>query len=94
MKSKQKLWEICMEIYRKMYKEAEPTADFDKLIKEKKTVKENWFLNYYLAESQQQDIISEICTKHKCTKLEVDKICLEVVLGSSPRGIKNEVSSV
>ena len=26
------LWKICLEIYRKMYQEADPAADFDKLV--------------------------------------------------------------
>ena len=32
-----RLWEICLEIYKEMYKEADPKADIDEQIKTKAT---------------------------------------------------------
>jgi len=84
MRSKKYLWKICMNIYRQMYKEAIPSADFDKLIASGKSKEENWFMNYYLAEDRQIEIIKEWCDKHKCSKRECNLISSEIYLGSSP----------
>jgi len=87
MKSKEKLWEVCMQIYRQQYKEAEPSADFDELMKKGITKKPNWFLKYSLPEKRQQEIIDEHCKRNKLSKWEKKKINKEIWLGSSPKQI-------
>jgi len=84
MKSKEKLWEICMDIYRQQYKEAEPSADFNKLMKEGKTIKQNWFMNYYLDKKRQQEIIDDCCKKNKLDTWDEQMINQTIWLGSSP----------
>jgi len=43
-----------------MYQEADPVADFDKLVQLGVTKKENWFLNYYLPIERQIEIINKL----------------------------------
>ncbi|MHA1853853.1 MAG: hypothetical protein ACTSUF_10175 [Candidatus Heimdallarchaeaceae archaeon] len=83
MKDKQ-LWELCMNIYRELYKKATPSADLDELIKSGETKKENWFRKYYLS---QKDII-RIMNKHmkgkRLSRFERNAVRMEILLGSSP----------
>jgi len=84
MKSKKQLWDICIEIYQKMYSEAEPKANFKKLWKQGKTSKQGWFYAYYLNQDRQVEIIDKICRKHKLTKREKHQVSKEIHLGCSP----------
>ena len=77
-----------MEIYRQMYREAEPSADLDELIKSGETKNPNWFLKYYLPIKRQEEIIDFYCRKYNCNKHERDMISVEVYLGSAPNGYK------
>jgi len=88
MKSNKKLGEICMEIYREMYKQADPPADFDKLIKSGETKNRQWFMNYYLPMEKQEEITANICKKHKLTKQEIMRVYYTVFLGASPTSVK------
>ena len=91
MRTDKYLWEnVCMNIYRQMYKEAEPFLDFDQAIKDGITKKNNWFLNYYLPSKRQVEIVDHWCKKYKCNKYERKKINMEIWLGCSPNGIKKE----
>ncbi len=88
MRSKKYLWNLCMEIYREMYRQATPSADFDQLIKEGITKQPNWFMKYYLPSDKQQEIIDQICKEHRCDKHEKRRIETEVFLGCSPTSVK------
>jgi len=89
MRNNKYLWEnICMNIYRQMYKEASPSADFDQLMESGVTAKEDWFMNYYLSTQRQQEIIDIWCNKYKCNSYERKQVEKEIWLGSSPSGIK------
>lgn len=90
MRSKKYLWEICMNIYQQMYREADPPLDFRQAIKDGITAEKNWFLKYYLPTKRQQEIVDFWCKKHKCSKIERKAIEYEIWLGSSPNGIKKE----
>jgi len=39
MKTNKQLWNICMDIYKELYIEAQPSADFNKLIESGETKK-------------------------------------------------------
>ena len=84
MRSENKLWEICMEIYRLLFKEAKPSADFDKLMKKGITKKPEWFMRYYLPIERQVEIIDKVTKKHKCIPYEIKKISVTIHLGCSP----------
>ena len=86
MKSDKQLCDICMNIYRQMYREAMPSADLDELISQGVTVKPNWFLDYYLPMERQEEIIEYYCKLNKLPKFQRKKIYGTVMLGVSPRG--------
>ena len=88
MRSGEFLWKICLEIYRKMYQEADPPANFDKLVQEGVTKKENWFLDYYLPMERQLEIIDEFFEKYRCNRREKEVIEVEVLLGSAPSSVR------
>ena len=85
MKSDEKLWEICMDIYREMYKKSEPSADFDELIESGETKKPMWFMNYELEEDKASQIVQKHFEKNKLRKFERRKVSMEVFLGCAPK---------
>jgi len=91
MRTNKYLWnKVVMNIYRQMFKEAEPSADFDELIEIGEAKQDNFFMNYYLHQDRQQEIIDEWCKKYKCSKLEERAINTEVNLGCAPNTVRRE----
>lgn len=88
MRSYKYLFDICMEIYERMYKEAEPSLDFYKALADGYCKKEGWFMKHYLHIDRQDEIINEVCKKYKCSKYEKRRISNEIWLGSSPCSVK------
>ena len=84
MKRDEALWEICMEIYRILFKEATPSVDFDQLVKSGEAKQDDFFMKYYLGDERQMEIIEDICKEHKLTKNEKSKVKTTVLLGCSP----------
>ena len=86
MKTDEKLWEICMKIYREAYRKAEPKADFDGLIKSGEAKKPDFFMKYYLPEKE----FAERVQRHTRGLGEMDrhKVSQEVYLGSGPTSVK------
>ena len=84
--------EICIPIYRQLYAEATPSADFDKLIVSEEVEKDRFFMKYYLDDSRQLEIIEEHIKKHtkkyKVRKHEKDMIKTTILLGCSPRSVE------
>ena len=87
--------EVCMPIYKELFKKAEPSVDFDVLIKSGEAKIEGFFDKYYLP----NNIINEIIEKH--IKASVKKVHLKkyekntirntILLGCSPTGNKEHV---
>jgi len=90
MKNNKKLCEICMNIYRELYKKATPSANIDELIEKGITKKHNWYMDYYIDEMRMEKIISKHIKKHKLTKKENNLIYFEVWLGCSPTSNKDK----
>lgn len=92
-KQRRKLWNICVDIYKEMYQKATPSADFEKL-KEGKFRKDSDYegsdpyLDYYLDEDKQQEIIRKHIEENNLNKTEKRKIKNTVTLGLSPAGTK------
>jgi len=91
MRSNKYLANVCKEIYRELYKEAEPSADFDKLVESGEVGKRDWFMNYYLPMRRQGEIFDAVVKKYKCNKHEKNKISMEIWLGAAPSGVKKDV---
>jgi hypothetical protein len=89
MKSDPALWDICMDIYRELYRKAEPPRDFDDIITSGEGKIPLWFQKYYLDQKIQDNIIECHIKKHKLTEYESSKIHFEMYLGCSPLGIKH-----
>lgn len=83
MKNK-KLETILLSIYREMYENSTPSADFDKI---DKTV-EGFFLDYEIDST----LAKKIVDKHteKLSKYDKSKIIHNVWLGCSPKFTKND----
>jgi hypothetical protein len=89
---KQKLTdeEILLEMYRRMFKESEPSGNIDKIIKSGEGKKHNFFLKYYLPEERQTEIINEVCKENGIkNKYEIRQFHTACALGSSPTSQKN-----
>lgn len=81
---------VVMPIYRQMYREATPSADFDELIKNGTAHKEGFFHDYHLSQDRQDEIIKKELKKHKLTKWQKRDIEISVTLGSSPCSCNGE----
>ncbi len=90
MKSDKKLWDICMEMYREMYAQSEPSADWDELIETGEAKQENFFRNYYLPREDYEKIYDRICKDHKLTKREIHKVGFTVHPGASPSSVRHD----
>lgn len=84
MKSKESLWEICKEIYRELFRRAEPKADFDKMVKSGEAKQPEFFMRYYMPDYEQQAVIDEIVKQHKLSAYDIKSINTTVHLGCSP----------
>jgi len=80
--------EIIMEIYRRMYKEAEPSADINKIIKSGERKKPVWFMEYYLPQERQDEITEEALKEFKVPNYKKQEFRNEIWLGSAPRGVE------
>ena len=88
MKSDTKLWNICLEIYRELFKLATPSFNFDDIIKSKQINKKDWYEDYYLSEARQTLVVEKHITKNKLCKFDARRIRYEVYLGCSPSANK------
>lgn len=81
-KNKNKVINKIFDCYREMYKEAEPSADFDKMCETDEVKQEFWFNKYHLSELK----FKEIHAKHGkyLRKHDRDMYDFEVCLGCSP----------
>ena len=90
MKTNKQLLKICMDIYTELYKKAQPSADFKKLIKSGETQKPNWFSKYYLDDKELRAIIDKHIKKHKLNTKDKKAVDFEVWLGCSPTCFKEK----
>jgi len=79
-----KLLNVLYEIYNELFKQAEPSADFDKMRESGEAKKPNFFMYYYLSNSRQNKIMGDICRKHHLNRFERDAVKGEANLGCSP----------
>ena len=82
MMIKKKLIKAVDEIYRRMYLEADPPI-LD--LNQYKGRTDMWFLNHYLDDKRQDEIIDEVLKEYKITnKHQRRMVTSTVVLGASP----------
>lgn len=85
---KDKIKNIMFAIYREMYLEATPSADFDELVADA-VINEGGekvidFLSYFLSAEKQDEIISKHLKGKMLTKAMQNSIRIGIVLGCSP----------
>ena len=85
-----KVEEAIMETYRRMYKEATPSADFDELIRTGEAKKPNFFMKYYLPDERQAEIIEEVAKKYRLSRWEREILQTQVYLGCAPTSVRRE----
>ena len=87
-----KIQKIIWDIYKELYANSEPKADFDELVnsaeKNEKGEKIILFENYFI----EQDLMDEIIEKHlknkRLTKLAKNSIKFNIYMGVAPRSKK------
>ena len=84
MKAQKIIWDI----YRELYANSEPKADFDELVnsaeKNEKGEKIIPFENYFIDQEVMDEIIEKHLKNKRLTKLAKNAIKVNVYLGSSP----------
>lgn len=90
MKTDEQLWEICLDIYREMYRKSDPPADFDELMKSGEAKKDNFFRYYYLPIEEHNEILGRHMDNHELSEREKEKISFTVTLGSGPSSVKKD----
>jgi len=89
--SKEKATKIILEIYQELYENSTPKGDFAKMMETGETEREDFFLDYFLEEEKQLEIIENVLKKHKITKEYVKhKFRKEILLGCSPRSVRRD----
>lgn len=90
MKTHAQLWNICMDIYREMFRKSTPKANIELLIKSGEAEKPNFFMKYYLNIAKQEAIVEKHIKKNKLKKMEAQKIRFNIYLGSSPNSFRSK----
>jgi len=75
---------IMLEIYRTIYKKL--GVDLDELIENGITKKDMRFLEYYMPNEQQEEVMDSILKTKKIPKWRKDVIKRSLWLGATPRG--------
>jgi hypothetical protein len=90
----EKLSKIVIECYQALFAAAEPPLDFKKdvLVKAEKGTKmpEQWFMEHYLDDKIQTEIITKICKKHKLKERDASTVSINVCLGCAPSGVRRK----
>lgn len=90
MKTEKQLSDIVMKIYKALYAEATPKANFVELYAKGVTNKQDWFNDYYLDIERQKEIIENFCKAYHLSRMERAKVMTTVMLGCSPVGHKSK----
>lgn len=83
-----KISEVIGECYRRMYRETEPVGDIDEIKKSGEGKMEGFFMDYYLDQERQDEIMNEVIKEYKVPKCQITMVHNSVLLGASPCGNK------
>jgi hypothetical protein len=86
--NQKKIDKVLLDIYQELYKNAEPSADFSKMIETEEVTEDRFFMKYYLDDETQSKIIDEVLKKHKVPDYYKKRFITTVILGSSPTSSK------
>ena len=83
MRATKKEEQLMMDIYRRIYSEI--GVDLDELIEKGVTKEIGWFNNYFMPQEKQDEIIEEMLSGHKMTRLKRQMLRNTLYLGSLPK---------
>lgn len=78
------LWEIVKDILREVYKETEPTLDFDDVLENPDDYEDGWYTNYTIPRDREQEIVAKHCDKHNLTSKERSAVTTTAILSYGP----------
>ena len=87
MRATKKEEQLILDIYRRIY--AEIGVDLDELIEKGVTKEIGWYNSYFLAQKKQDEIIEEMLSKIKMTKLKRQMLRNTLYLGALPSNVRN-----
>lgn len=79
---------MIFECYRRMYKRAEPSVDFDELYSQGITKQPEFFMNYYLENDIIESICEDVAKEFKLKNWMLQKLKNTVFLGCSPNSCR------
>lgn len=77
------LEKILLEVYEEVYKKL--GVNIHELIENGTTQKENWFMNYTMLQSEQEEILEKVLSKYKLNGRERKVLRINYWLGGSPK---------
>ena len=83
-----KVGRAVWECLKRMYKEAEPSADIEKIAKSGEGKMPNFFMGFYLSSKRESEIIEEVCKDFKLRGFDKRKVSYTLWLGSAPTSAK------
>jgi len=79
-----KIEKALKECLKRLYKQADPSADIDEIIRSGEGKMEGFFNGYYISEEDLEKIMKDIKKEFKLNKFEKNNLDFNVYLGSSP----------
>jgi len=87
-----KIGELAIKILQKLYDEAEPGVDFQYVVENPEEFGEEWYLNHYLEQSRQEEIVNnmieDFSERYNLTTSQKTKLRTTVTLGYGPTTVK------
>lgn len=83
-----RLEKILLEVYEEVYKKL--GVNIHELIENGTTKKENWFLDYTMPFSEQEEIFEKVLSKYKLNEREIRALKVNYWLGGSPKSEKSK----
>lgn len=80
--------EVIFECYRRMFKEAEPSANFDELHKKGTTKQREFFMAYFLMNKRIEEICLEVAKENKFNSLKTEQLKNTCFLGCCPNSCR------
>lgn len=78
------LKKIRNDILREMYRKAEPSLDFDEVLKNENTFEDDWYKNHKLESDKQESILKKHFEEHNLNKRERLTLRSECILNLGP----------
>jgi len=80
--------EVIFECYRRMFKEAEPSADFDELHKKGITKQKEFFMAYFLPTNRIEEIVLEVAKENRWNSFKIEQLKNTCFLGCCPNSCR------